>query len=445
MANNIANNLNSNIQTQSHVYNHFLAEFAPKEITRADSHKKDELRGIYNSIVKLSKESPLYLLTKDSSIEADAVGIKESARSLQGTIADLEDESVDSVFSRKSAYTTDDSVVKATFIGRHDAEEIPEFDIDVESLATQQKNTGNYLPQDTAALKSGAYSFNVRVNDLSYEFQYSVRNGDTNQDIQERLERLINKSNIGISAEVLTNDAGETALSITSDDFGLPAGKAARFGFTEHPGSDMMIGSVAYLGLDKTEVAAKNATFYLDGNERSSTSNHFTVAQMYELQLLRAKDEGDTPVRVGVKDDNASMIDRTKELINSYNTFLDSIKSFQNAHFKGTKITNEVTSIAKQYHDGMEALGLTLSADGHIDIDSERLTRSATDPDQSERRDFSPVKDFANALQDKMDAIVLDPMHYIERPVVAYKNPGHSFTNPYITSEYSGMMFNGYC
>ena len=44
-----------------------------------------------------------------------------------------------------------------------------------------------------------------------------------------------------------------------------------------------------------------------------------------------------------------------------------------------------------------------------------------------------------------MDAIVLDPMHYIERPVVAYKNPGHGFSNPYITSEYSGMMFNGYC
>nr|MCR5178294.1 flagellar filament capping protein FliD [Lachnospiraceae bacterium] len=442
---NIANSLKSNIQAQSHIYNHFLAEYAPKEITRADSHKKDELRGIYNSIVKLSKESPLYLLTNDSSIEADAIGIKESARSLQGTIANLEDESSDSMIARKSAFTTDDSIVKASFIGRHDAEEIPEFSIDVENLATQQKNTGNYLPQDTATLRSGAYSFNVRVNDLSYEFQYSVRSGDTNQDIQERLERLINRSNIGLSAEILTNDAGETALSITSDDFGLPAGKAARFGFTEHPGSDMMIGTVDYLGLDKTEIAAKNATFYLDGNERSSTSNHFTVAQMYELQLLRAKDEGEPPVTVGVKDDNASMIDRTKELIGSYNSFLDSIKSFRNAHFKGTRITNEVTAIAKQYHSGMEALGLSLTADGHIDIDSEKLGNSATNPDQSERGDFRPVKDFANALQQKMDAIVLDPMHYIERPVVAYKNPGHGFSNPYITSEYSGMMFNGYC
>ncbi|MCR5675529.1 MAG: flagellar filament capping protein FliD [Lachnospiraceae bacterium] len=426
------------------IYNHFLTAYAPKEATRADTHKKDELRGIYHSIVRLSKESPLYLLTNDASMEADAVGIKESARDLQGMLAGLDEDSESALFAKKSAYTTDDTMVQAAYIGGdRPISEVPSFNIEIEYLATQQRNVGTFLPQDTADLQPGAYSFNVRVNDLNYEFQYSVRNGDTNQDIQERLARLINKSNIGLTAELVTNDSEQTALAITSNDFGLPVGKDSRFSFAEPLGGDMLHGTVGYFGLDRTESAARNASFLLDGKERSSVSNHFTVASMYELHLLRAAEEGDSAVSVGVKDDNDSVIDRTKELVNGYNTFLDSIKSFQNKHFKGTKVTNEVTAIAKQYNSALEGLGLKLTEDGHIDMDDGVLTQTATDRDV--RQYFKPVKDFADALQAKMDQIVLDPMHYIERPVVAYKHPGHEFPNPYITSEYSGMMFNGYC
>ncbi len=433
----------NNIQTNQ-IYNHFLTAYAPKEVTRADTHKKDELRGIYRSIVKLSKESPLYLLKNDSAMEQDAIGIKESARNLQGTLAGLEDDSENSLFAKKSAYTTDDSMVHASYIGGdRPLEDVPSFQIEIDELATQQRNVGRYLPQETARLKDGTYSFNVRVNDLNYEFQYSVRSGDTNLDIQERLGRLINKSNIGLSAEILTDEDARTSLAITSNDFGLPTGRTARFGFAEQPGGEMMVGTVAYFGLDQTETPAANAKFSLDGKPRTSTSNHFTVASMYELQLLREKGEEDAPVTVGVKDDNASVVDRTKDLVNGYNQFLDSIKSFQNAHFKGTRITNEVVSIAKQFYSALESLGLGLTEDGHINVDDGLLTQATTDHDV--RKDFQPVKDFANALQAKMDQIVLDPMHYIERPVVAYKNPGHEFPNPYITSEYSGMMFNGYC
>ena len=54
----------NNIQTNQ-IYNHFLTAYAPREVTRADTHKKDELRNVYRNIVKLSKESPLYLLSRE--------------------------------------------------------------------------------------------------------------------------------------------------------------------------------------------------------------------------------------------------------------------------------------------------------------------------------------------------------------------------------------------
>ena len=35
-------------------------------------------------------------------------------------------------------------------------------------------------------------------------------------------------------------------------------------------------------------------------------------------------------------------------------------------------------------------------------------------------------------------------MNYVNKVVVAYKNPGHNFATPYITSIYSGMMLDNY-
>ena len=53
---------------------------------------------------------------------------------------------------------------------------------------------------------------------------------------------------------------------------------------------------------------------------------------------------------------------------------------------------------------------------------------------------------FADSLIDKTKDIAVDPMKYVDRPVVNYKNPdSRDYTSPYITSEYSGMMFNNYC
>ena len=40
------------------VYNYYLTTYSRGPMTKYDTHKKSELRDIYNSIVKLNKESP---------------------------------------------------------------------------------------------------------------------------------------------------------------------------------------------------------------------------------------------------------------------------------------------------------------------------------------------------------------------------------------------------
>ena len=71
------------------VYNHYLTTYAPKSTSKYDTHKKSELRSIYNSMVKLNKESPLYILDTSKDSQEFAVNMKENARELRNTIASL--------------------------------------------------------------------------------------------------------------------------------------------------------------------------------------------------------------------------------------------------------------------------------------------------------------------------------------------------------------------
>lgn len=71
------------------VYNHYLTAYAPKNITRFDTHKKSELESVYKSILKINKESPWYLDVTQKETQEYAVNIKENARLLYNTIASM--------------------------------------------------------------------------------------------------------------------------------------------------------------------------------------------------------------------------------------------------------------------------------------------------------------------------------------------------------------------
>jgi flagellar hook-associated protein 2 len=87
---------------------------------------------------------------------------------------------------------------------------------------------------------------------------------------------------------------------------------------------------------------------------------------------------------------------------------------------------------------------MSLQADGTIAVDDEMLRQAVSGADSMAA--LEPVNRFADALIDKTKDISVDPMKYVERPVVNYRNPdSRDYSSPYITSEYSGMMFNNYC
>ncbi len=426
------------------VFNHYMTTYAPKSTTQYDTHKKSELRGVYNSIVKLNKEAPLYLLDTSKDTQSFAVEIKENAARLTHTLAELRgDDGDDALFRHKSASSSDDDVVTAEFVGslpEGDSGEGISVDIEVERLASTQLNIGSYLKEEAVSLPGDTYSFDVGINGLSYEFQFNIHDGETNRDVQERLARLLDTSGVGLHASVEYNENWGSALRIESIATGEGENGGPLFTITEEQTSKAT-GAVDYFGLNNTVSPSANASFKINGQERSTSQNHFTIDKTFEVELLKAN-PGES-VHIGVKNDAESVLDNMMTLTGTYNSFIQSAYEYTENHPHNTKLLNELKQLSANFEEPLSELGIRRDSAGLLSIQKETLIESVQDG--SFKEGFTVLQDFADAIKKQSDKVALNPMEYAEKKVVAYKNPGHNFVSPYVTSAYSGMMFNFYC
>ena len=399
------------------VCNNYFTTYTPKALTRYDTHKRSELRSVYNSIVKMNTDTPWYLPITNKATQRYAVDIKENARELKNTIAQLGGLEENGFFSKKNAYSTDEQLVTASYIGpQKTAADVPSLELEVHSLASSQENLGSLLPEGRAALPP-------------------------NREVQDRLARLINNSGIGIRAEVTEFDAG-TALRLTSEGGGKRQGKARSFHVSDSHTSKAS-GTVEYFGLNKTSIAASDASFAVNGRLQSSSSNHVTLDKTFDIQLKGVTPK-DKPVRIGLKTDVESLADNVSHLIGGYNDFIKAASTYLDSQTKSRQLISEMKGIAASYTNSLEPMGFTLKDDGTLNMDAELLHQTAAQSSDV-TESFGYLKSFSNMLLRKSEQISLNPMNYVQRIIVAYKNPGHNFIVPYATSAYSGMMFDGYC
>lgn len=427
------------------VYNHYLTTYAPKSsVSKYDTHKKSELRGIYNSMLKVNKDAPLYILDSSNDSREFVVGLKEDARHLRNTIASLGGANNDKMFNKKAAYSSNEDMVTAEYIADTEEEgDAAPFTIEVTQLASNQENLGYALRSDEpVGLTPNAYSFDISINDLGYEFQFNIREGDTNKDIQERLARLISNSGIGLTADVLEGGNGTTALRLSSDDIGLRKDSESIFTVSDDRTSKAS-GAVEYLGIDYVSKKPSNAEFKLNGETRTASSNHFTIDKKYELTLKGVHSfEGDV-TEIGTKTDLDSVTDNVARLVDGYNSFVDTAQTYRAKHPAGHKLLGEMERLMSYYQSGLSNIGIDVDESGKLNMDERAFKASLVHDDGFSQ--LSSITGFANSVLRKANQISINPMEYVDKTVVAYKNPGHNFSTPYISSNYSGMLFNSYC
>ena len=424
-------------------YSYYLSTYASMASSRYDTHKKSQLRAVYNNIVKTNKDSPLYKIKNSGDVKKFAIDIKEHTRSIQNVIAALSDNSGggENAFYRKIAQSSDEESVSAEYIGTNqDVDDSIRFDVRVMQLATPQVNQGEYLSENRSDIKPGVYSFDLNTEFSSYEFQYSVGEKDTNRDVQQKLMRLINSAGIGLKAELVQNEEEKTAVRIESKQTGLGNGEQYLFEILPAPDTGS-IRAMKTLGINKVEEMAQNSSFMLNGTRHSSLSNTFTVNNDFELTLKKTSEENHV-AQIGFKTNADAVADNVQSLVNVYNNMIQLGYNYSDSQ-ESNKLLRDMAGVTRPYRNELEAIGLQVNQDGKIDVDRSLLTDAVTAPDAKDC--FSLLNEFKEGLNETAAKASIDPMNYVSKILIAYKNPIHNFATPYITSVYSGMMLDRFC
>lgn len=419
------------------VYNYYLTTYASNNnLLNNNVHKKSELRDVYNNIKKISKRSPLFKFENSEETQKYAIDIKENAYALKDVSAALDPNSLTG--AKKKASSSNEEKVAAKYIGNDSEDDSTGFDLEVKQLATPQVNIGNYIPQHKMLLPTGNYSFDINIDEYSYELQFKINSGDTNRSLQDKLARLINRSDIGISAEIDENNIGNTALKLTSVSTGLGY-KQELFSMTNN--EDNLGDIVSYLGLNKVSLEASNAKFTLNGDEKSASSNTFTVNKGFEITLLGTTEEGEA-IHVGFKPDFDSLLDSLGELSNKYNSVVELAASKSGSDGDSSRLLKEINKIAKRHKSSLESAGLTIDDDGKMSVDNALVTQAVNDGTLKDS--LKVINSFKSDLTKQANNMTINPMNYVDKTMISYPNPVKPFSNPYVTSIYTGMMFNGY-
>lgn len=429
-------------------YAYYLSMYSNIRPTRYDSHKKSDLRKVYNNMVKVNKNSPLYKLSNEDIVAKYAIDIKESAKSIQNVVASLSDSYGDfsDSFRKKVALSSDEESVSVSYVGDGTEDSrITGFHIEVLKLSTPQVNAGNYLKRDSLSIIPGSYSFDLDINNTSYEFQFNVKPGESNLDVIKKLAGLVNRSSLGVSASIKNGTTSEggadtSSLILTSKQTGRDDDNPI-FKITPGPSAES-IKTLELLGIQNIASPAENAAFLFNGIELHSASNSFTIEDAFDITLNKVSEEGH-PAEISFKTNLDAVADNVMTLVKAFNNILGIAESSSpEATGDTNKLFNEMSSISKSRQESLGAIGLIVAENGMVSIDKERL-EEAIQPERADET-FARLSRFKNAIGAKADAVAIHPMNYVNKVIVNYKNPGRTFVAPYFSSVYSGMMLDRY-
>ena len=134
-----------------------------------------------------------------------------------------------------------------------------------------------------------------------------------------------------------------------------------------------------------------------------------------------------------------SVGDSVERLTDAYNSFLKLGEKYS-ATNGYNRLSNEVTGIWHTMGEKLTGNGIEEREDGTLAVNREKLGERITGKNKDET--FQTLNSFRNAVSMEAERVSMNPMKYVDKLVVEYKNPGHTFAAPYAASLYAGLMIN---
>lgn len=405
------------------------------------------LKSGYSSIADHNRYLPVYKINLSKKNQLFTLALKDSAVSLHNSITALSDE-VHNPFRNKLLFSSSPdevSVSPAETAPSDDSSAFSENDslkINVLETATPQINEGYLLSPSELNITPGTYAFSLDIDENSYLFKYTIGNDANNGIIMSKLSDFINKANVGIHAHVVSDKSlvGKK-LVLESEATGSVEGLTFSLKDTSFNGEPVSKGLVSYLGLNNTTSKPTNAHFFINGEEKTTLTNTFTYKNVANI-TLNAPTDGDVDI-FSIPDLEAVYKD-VDSALSAFNAILSRAKEASPSNFKCHFLENSLRDITNENEELLNKAGIQIDSEGFLSVDE--TTFPTPENISALKKLFTKGSSFTNALCAKTAEINTNPVEYLDKVIITYPNTGRPpFTNPYVTSLYSGMIFNYYC
>ncbi|MCL2083972.1 MAG: flagellar filament capping protein FliD [Oscillospiraceae bacterium] len=290
---------------------------------------------------------------KPSSQDQTLLALKTGASDLKSALNALTDSTRDSVFSKMSAESSDQSVASAEM--RPGRARTRDVELSVTQLAAGQTSETNVMRAGELNFEEGVHRIALTGADgggsraAAREIEITVEPDDTNESVLRKFADAVNARRMGVQAEV-TFGEGTVSMSVNS----VSTGQRSAFELSDAEGS-----FVAVTGMSVSS-QAQNAEYTVDGAARSSQTNSVTIGGKADVAL---KGAGSAKLTFGR--DMSAVSDAVTGFVSAYNELTAS----------NEKMSAQMAYSAASYADALSAAGFQFD-NGNISITDEALEKS---------------------------------------------------------------------
>lgn len=360
--------------------------------------------------------------------EAALNQLYNSVSDLAGNAKELTPTDFNSVFNDRTATSSEPTVVTATAIDAFSSDSgaaEATYNISVTQLAQAQENTGLELnAADSSVVDLGTNTFNVNINGQDYELSIEVVEGDTNEDVLQKVAQVINGAGIGISTEVTDgSEEGAKRLDITSDDIGA----ASVFTISDVSGN-----AVTATGVDSVSTTGQDAAYEVDGINYTSGSN--TISLDEGLVTVNLQGVGESILTVSP--DEEKVKNAITDFVSEVNSFVDFLKT--NDDYINDEVLSSVNSFINDHKGELESFGITQGEEDKLEVDTDKLAMATSQNMTEIKEAFSGFDGLAVQMNNSASRIAMDsPLNYAKEA----ENMSMEFTD-YLYSASAGMLQN---
>ncbi len=236
---------------------------------------------------------------------------------------------------------------------------IQEYAISVKQLATTQIDTSSPVKQDSTELSDlSSVDLTLNQGDQTYNLSIDTEDTTTNQDVLKKISSSINQSSADIKSAVLSDDEGNTRLSIESTKTGVDA-------------SFKISGSFSEMVNLSTLSSARNATYTLNDSSFESNSNSVAIDND-SLQITFNKETVGTEI-IKVTLDTQAVDNQFEKLSSELQKISELFNDYRGESRLLSKYERRFNHLMTKYKDELESVGIKKQDDGYIAFLSSNL------------------------------------------------------------------------